>query len=110
MDSKALEAAAIELRRMTMGYCKPWENESGAVKQVWRSRALSAIEAYEKALWRPVSEHDGSRDHVLLWPKSNKLSRVAVGYFYTSPSGHSQWIGATRPTHFRPLPQAPEER
>jgi hypothetical protein len=40
---KAIEAAAIELRRITLGYCKPWEFVAESVKEVWRSRVRATL-------------------------------------------------------------------
>ena len=110
---KAIEAAAKALWDMA-NPDMTWEEAKADPTQAafvqWDMEcARHAIAAYEREMWRPIEEHDGSKDHVLLWPKTKRLNRAAVGYYYTSPNGSSLWIGSQKPSHFRPLPPAPED-
>ena len=97
---KAVEAAAIELRRITLGYCKPWGEEAESVKEVWRSRARAAIAAYEAEMWRPIEEcPDGGDDEILvaggIWEKPQ-----------TAYPDRQWWLEHPdrAPTIFRPIP------
>ena len=73
-----------------------------------RDEARAALEAAERAAWRPIEEADPEREYLLYSPekitgahKQAKLpARVVVGYPGDSPN--------RPPTHSRPLPSPPE--
>jgi len=87
-------------------------------KEILRSMS-NALAAYEAALWRPVSEHDGGFDPILL-----ELDDGTCGEARWYEDEHDwYWAGTTpdsyhagpvidiniaKPRRFRPLPIAPE--
>lgn len=111
MDEKALEAALKE-------WSKP--NERREPIEIMRA----AIAAYEAALWRPVSEHDGSRETVLLEYEARDGSlHVEVAWYDPDEQERGWWpdnldfsdyhadsfeANGCIPRRFRPLPTAPE--
>ncbi|MDZ5448927.1 hypothetical protein [Labrys sp. ZIDIC5] len=84
--------------------------KAGAIQplEAFYAEATAALEAAERAAWRPVEEADPEMEYLLYYPekvtgahKQAKLpARVVVGYPGDSPN--------RPPTHFRPLPSPPE--
>lgn len=96
----AIEAAAAQLH----GYIAP---------QLAQEVARDAIDAYERAMWRPVEEapHD---ETVLLGCEQQWPSRVWISEVGTASAGWKRGGVSTMHRHgmaqfFRPLPLPPED-
>ena len=65
--------------------------------------------------WRPISEHDGSHEPVLVLYADVGVLKARIAY-YVESEGHSGWwsystsVGATlvKPSAFMPLPAVPD--
>lgn len=75
--------------------------------------ADAAIAAYEAAQWRPIEEAPKDGTFVLLW--ANGLVELGIWnsedlMWPWSIDGGADALDSDTPTHFRPLPPAPEDK
>jgi hypothetical protein len=121
MTPEEIETAAIEVatkRHWELSYqesrCKTFDDEPDWRKVALRHKTAEICRAYERAMWRPISEapKDGTK---LLLDLDGEVN--IVGQFYGSngeaPAWRTPWdysrleTGYTV-THFRPLPKRGE--
>lgn len=107
---KAIEAACVEFTRGDMPSWRRWEEDE---RNETREAMARAIDAYERAMWRPVEEapHD---ETVLLGCEQQWPSRVWISEVGTASAGWKRGGVSTMHRHgmaqfFRPLPLPPED-
>jgi len=96
---------------------EPYGRNRGAVSKAEMARMTRALEAYEKALWRPIGEYQNRFDS-----SGDQETIVAAkcgesGYVWTAVANYNErddrWLsvedGLVEPIAFRPLPLPPEK-
>lgn len=95
-----------------------WEAMARTDRDRYLARSRAALEAAERAAWRPVSEAPKDGTPVLVCGAENRPDKMDVAEWHYWANGHCYcWAteGALNmqpldppPTHFRPLPAPPE--
>lgn len=117
MTDKAIEAAARALHTDLFGPC--WEKEDEKIKAGMRKAVRPILEAYEKALWRPISEFDHKpgfyevyRPGAGVFPAEYSVDKIDDEFCgWTAGGNWTDGLGiyGIEITHYRPLPPGPEE-
>lgn len=110
MNDKAIEAAAKAIFDSEHKPGEVWRAVPEWLRVYYIKRARAAIAAYEAAMWRPIGEYEDDMGEVHLF---GPLRDGSDFYQEVGSRGHKIWHvewmdNCAAPTHFRPLPAAPE--
>lgn len=87
---------------------RPWESMGRLDRERYLARSRAALEAAERAAWRPFSEAPENGTGILVFrPDTGEFIAYFVDDGWFSTNGED--LTGDLPTHFRPLPQPPGE-